>query len=62
MHTDGNACDCTLGCMDTVIESVLKVDSGGRAGPLLYQLSYFLASFEARFTESSPACAFYLKS
>ena len=52
--TDVNACDCTRGCMDTVREFALKVDSGRkipcrtgesnlrgqRAGPMLYQLSY----------------------
>ena len=52
--TDVNACGCTQGCMDTVRESALKVDSGRkipcrigesnlrqrRAGPMLYQLSY----------------------
>ena len=54
VRTDGNACDCTRGCTDTVRESALKVDSGRkifcrtgesnlrrqRAGPMLYQLSY----------------------
>ena len=28
MRADVNACDCTWGCMDTVEESALKVDSG----------------------------------
>ena len=54
VRTDVNACDCTRGCMDTVRESDLKVDSGRefpcrtgesnlprqRAGSTLYQLSY----------------------
>ena len=54
MHTDANVCDCTWGYMDTVRESALKVDSGGKipcrtgesnlgqrsAGPMLCQLSY----------------------
>ena len=53
-RTDFNACGCTKGCTDTVVESALKVDSGRkipyrtgesnprlrRAGPMLYQLSY----------------------
>ena len=52
--TDVNACNCTWGCMDTVRESALKVDSGRKipcrtgelnlhqqpAGLMLYQLSY----------------------
>ena len=54
VRTDVNACDCTRGCADTVRESALKVDSGGKlpcrngesntsrrcAGPTFYQLSY----------------------
>ena len=28
VHTDVNACECTLGCADTVRESALKIDSG----------------------------------
>ena len=54
MRTDVNACDCTQGCMDTVRESALKVDSGRKipchtgelnlhrqcAGTMLYQLGY----------------------
>ena len=53
VHTDVNACDCTRGCADTVRESALKVDSGGknpsphqgmepvnRTCPTLYQPSY----------------------
>ena len=28
VRTDANACDCTMGCTDTVRESALKVDSG----------------------------------
>ena len=54
VHTGVNACDCTQGCMDTVRESLLKIDSGRkipcrtresnlhrwRDGPMLYQLSY----------------------
>ena len=28
VRTDVNACDCAKGCMDTVRESALKVDSG----------------------------------
>ena len=54
MRTDMNACDCTWGFMDTVLESALKVDSRSkipyhtgesnlrwqRAGLKLYQLSY----------------------
>ena len=54
VRTDVNACDCTRGCTDTVRESALKVDSGGkipchtgesnlrrqRARPTLYPLSY----------------------
>ena len=57
VRTDVNACDCTLGCTDTVRESALKVDSGRerscptgksnlpqrRAGPTLYQPSYIPA-------------------
>ena len=57
VRTDVNACSCTWGCMDTIRESALKVDSGRkipyrtresnlrqrRAGPMLYQLSYILA-------------------
>ena len=53
-HTDVNACSCTSGCMDTIKESALKVDSGRKipcctgesslcqqhAGQMLYQLSY----------------------
>ena len=56
VRTDFNACNCTRRCTDTVRESALKVDSGRnkspcrteksnrsqpRAGPTLYQLSYF---------------------
>ena len=54
VRTYVNACDCTRGCVDTVRESAVKVDSGRkipcrtgesnlrqhRAGPMLYQLSY----------------------
>ena len=54
VRTDVNACDCTLGCTDTVRESALKVDSGRKfpcrtgesnlpqrcASPTLYHLSY----------------------
>ena len=54
VRTGVNACDCALGCTDTVRESALKVDSGRkipcrtgesnlrqrRVGPMLYQLSY----------------------
>ena len=54
VRTDGNACDCTRGCTDTVTESALKVDSvrksprrtgesnlrRQRAGPMVYELSY----------------------
>ena len=55
VHTDVNACDCTLGCTDTVGESALKVDTEPerkipcrtgesylrqrRSGPMLHQLS-----------------------
>ena len=53
-RTDVNACDCALGCTDTVRESALQVDSGRkiscrtgklnlrrrRTGPMFYQLSY----------------------
>ena len=54
MCTDVTACDCTWGCMDTIRESALKVDSGRKnpcriresnlcqwhASLMLYQLSY----------------------
>ena len=55
VRTNLNACDCTLGCTDTVRESTLKVDTGRkkslaapgnrtmrrrRAGAMLFQLSY----------------------
>ena len=54
VRTGFDVCDCTRGCIDTVRESALKVDSGRkipcrtgesnlrqrRAGPTLYQLSY----------------------
>ena len=54
VRTDVNACDCALWCAETVRESALKADSGGkipcctgdsnlrrrRDGPMLYQLSY----------------------
>ena len=54
VHTDVNACNCTQGCMNTVRDPAVKVDSGRkipchtrksnlpqwRAGPTLYQLSY----------------------
>ena len=54
VRTDVNACDCALGCTDTVTESALEADSWRnipcrtgesnlrqrRAGPMLYQLSY----------------------
>ena len=54
MRTDVKACNCTEGCMDTVRESALKVNSGKQipchtgelnlhqrcAGPVLYQLNY----------------------
>ena len=54
VRTYVNACDCTRGCTDTVRESALKADSGGKipcrtgesnlrqrqAGPVLYQLNY----------------------
>ena len=54
VHTDVNACDCTRGCTDTVRESPMHVDPGGknplphresnlrrrRAGPMLHQLNY----------------------
>ena len=57
--TDGNACDFTRGCTDTVRESALKGDSGRkipcrtgksnlrgrRTGPMLYQLSYIPTPF-----------------
>ena len=53
-RTDVSACDCTGGCMGTVRESALKVESGRkipcrtgesnlrrrRAGRMPYQLSY----------------------
>ena len=55
VHTDVHACNCVRRCADTTRESALKVDSGRkipccteesnlrrqRAGPMLYQLSYF---------------------
>ena len=54
VRIDVNACDCTQGCMDTVREPALKVDSGRKipcrtresnlhrqhASLMLYQLSY----------------------
>ena len=30
VRTDVDACDCTRGCTDTVSESALEVDSGGK--------------------------------
>ena len=60
VRTDVNSYDCTRGCTDTVEESALKVDSGRkipcgtgesnrrrqRAGPMLYQLSYIVRSWQ----------------
>ena len=57
VRIDVDACDCTRGCMGTVKESTLKVDSGRkipcrtgesnlrqqRADPTLNQLSYIPA-------------------